>query len=354
LAVQVFQHSVQGTLRTVRPRALLAIACIAAIALAAAPQALASSVTISGGSRLNVSAAGNERNDFSIRLDTGTDAYLVSDAAGITANGACDPVNPDTATCPAAGIGSITINAGGGSDQTALDAATIPTTVEADLDGGTGNDRLFGSGAADALDGDSGNDILDGGPGADDLRGGSGADVLSYTSRPEPLFITIGSVEDNDGGATDQTASRRDTVRGDIEQVLGGAGADTMFGDGSADTLVGGGGGDRLFGLSSGDHLDGGIGNDRLSGGHGGDRLFGGADSDAIGGGAQGDLLSGGGGNDILVGKKGVDAINGKAGIDRINAHDRGRDHKINCGSGPNRRESAKRDKRLDPRGRSC
>jgi Ca2+-binding RTX toxin-like protein len=345
---------VEGTLKILHPKALLVGACVAATALAAVPQALASSVTISGGSRLNVNAAGNERNDFSIRLDSGADAYIVSDAAGITANGACDPVNPDTATCPAAGIGSITVNAGGGSDETLLDAATIPATVEADLDGGTGNDRLFGSGAADALDGDSGNDILDGGPGADDLRGGSNADVLSYTSRGEPLFVTVGSGEDNDGGATDQTGSRRDTVRGDIEQVLGGSGGDTILGDGSPDSLVGGGGADRLFGLSSSDHLDGGIGNDRLSGGHGGDRLFGGADSDALGGGAQGDLLSGGGGNDILVGKKGVDAMNGKAGFDRINAHDGGRDHKINCGSGNNKRESAKRDKRLDPRGRSC
>jgi hypothetical protein len=55
----------------------------------------------------------------------------------------------------------------------------------------------------------------------------------------------------------------------------------------------------------------------------------------------------------VLNGKKGVDAMNGKRGIDQIHAHDGERDHKINCGAGDNSLV-VKRDKRLDPRPRSC
>lgn len=343
-----------GTIRDMRARALTIICCAVAVYMAAAPDAFASAVTVSGGSRLNVSSSGNERNDFAISFDGGAAVYRVHDAAGIDANGPCTALDPETASCPATGIGSITVNAGGGSDQAGLDPATIPVTVEADLSGGTGNDRLFGSGAADALDGDPGNDILDGGTGADDLRGGSGADVLSYTGRTEALIVTIGSGEDDDGGPLDQTASRRDTVRGDIEQVLGGGGPDTFFGDGSDDTLVGGGGNDRLFGLRGRDFLDGGLNFDHLSGGRGEDRLLGGPHSDGLFGGPQADVLSGGGGNDRLVGKKGPDAMNGQRGTDRINARDGARDRKISCGSGDNRYEGAQVDKRLDPRRRSC
>jgi hypothetical protein len=46
--------------------------------------------------------------------------------------------------------------------------------------------------------------------------------------------------------------------------------------------------------------------------------------------------------------------MKGKNGIDRINARDGLRDVKISCGPGPRGLESAKWDRRLDPRPRSC
>ncbi len=66
------------------------------------------------------------------------------------------------------------------------------------------------------------------------------------------------------------------------------------------------------------------------------------------------DRLAGGPDDDFLRGGAGHDVMKGKTGIDRINAHDGERDVKISCGPGPNRLEGAKRDKRLDPRPRSC
>jgi hypothetical protein len=46
--------------------------------------------------------------------------------------------------------------------------------------------------------------------------------------------------------------------------------------------------------------------------------------------------------------------MKGKEGIDVIRAKDGTRDRRINCGPGPNGREFAKRDKRLDPKPKRC
>ena len=85
---------------------------------------------------------------------------------------------------------------------------------------------------------------------------------------------------------------------------------------------------------------------------NGNDTLIGGPDQDQLLGGADNDVLAGGDGNDSLVGKKGFDAMNGKDGFDRLFAKDGGRDKKINCGSG--RGDRAKRDKKFDPKPKSC
>lgn len=342
-----------GRRTTRRLRATLAsIGAVAAMAVAAAPAAEGSAVTISSGSRVNVTSSGNERNDFVVALETATNTYRVLDPVGIDANGLCTQLDPDTASCPAAGIGSITVNAGGGAD-TAFLSSSIPASVESTLDGGSGNDRIAAAGAADVLDGDSGDDVLDGGGGADEIRGGSNTDTVVYAARLTALTVTIGSGDDNDGNELDQTGLRRDTVRGDVEGLIGGSGPDLIFGDGSGEFLSGGLGDDRIYGQSGGDSVNGGPGRDVLSGSSGGDTLIGGADGDILLGGAQSDRLAGGDGDDRLIGKKGPDAMNGKAGIDRIFARDGGRDLKINCGAGNNRGEGAKRDK-LDPRGKSC
>jgi hypothetical protein len=70
--------------------------------------------------------------------------------------------------------------------------------------------------------------------------------------------------------------------------------------------------------------------------------------------GPDGDRLAGGPGNDFMKGKRGSDVMKGKKGIDRIRAKDGLRDVKISCGPGTNRLEKAIRDRRLDPKPRSC
>ncbi len=78
-------------------------------------------------------------------------------------------------TYPASWINTAVLAGEGGDDLLAL----APTVVASGrLDGGWGNDTLYGGAYADVLYGGDGNDRLSGGGGDDALLGGAGADVL--------------------------------------------------------------------------------------------------------------------------------------------------------------------------------
>ena len=111
------------------------------------------------------------------------------------------------------------------------------------LDGGDGDDTLWGSRGDDTLNGGDGNDALIGFDGDDTLNGGDGNDTL------------IG----RDGDDT----------------LNGGDGNDTLIGEVGDDTLNGGAGDDWLYGGSG--HV---VDDDTLQGGKGDDRLFGGGGAD--------------------------------------------------------------------------
>jgi Ca2+-binding RTX toxin-like protein len=357
----------QGAIKKAGAVALAALGAI----LIASPAALASTVTVTGGDTLRVAETGDEANQITVSVDAGTDAYYsVRDtAATLTPSGTCVAVDGHFAVCPGTGIKTIIVQTGERADAITLDPATIPGTISETVDGGSGNDYvtgantpgtvsggsgndnvhgrgtvnggagsdlLMGSPIADNLRGGSGVDNLDGGFGADDIAGGSQADTLVYSGRVNGINVTIGSGNFNDGGPEDQTGSRRDTVHGDVEVQLGTARNDVLVGDRTPETLVGLGGDDFEVGNGGGDFILGGPGADRQFGKSGNDRLVGGSDDD---------FLRGGSGHDVMK---------GKVGNDRINARDGHRDVKISCGPGPKRLEGVKRDRRLDPRPRSC
>ncbi len=100
---------------------------------------------------------------------------------------------------------------------------------------------------------------IDGGGGNDLIFGGNGADII-------------------DGGSGD------DFIRGEfgVDQIFGGSGNDIVHGDDSNDILTGGAGNDQLFGESGADTLDGGDGNDFLQGGNGADTMIGGLGNDVF------------------------------------------------------------------------
>ncbi|MDP2711176.1 MAG: MopE-related protein [Solirubrobacteraceae bacterium] len=160
---------------------------------------------------------------------------------------------------------------------------------------GSGNDVVFGTDADerfwlgpgdDSVDAGGGNDYVDGGPGNDTLRGGRGSDVLiggpgidtvTYDERTsgEPVAVTLGNPGVGGGpGEGDVLYS--------IDNVVGGAGADTLIGDDGPNVLFGGDGRDTIAGLGGNDVIYGGAQRDVIDGGAGNDHLYGGPGDDSL------------------------------------------------------------------------
>lgn len=252
----------------------------------------------------------------------------------------------------------------GGSDNDLLIGDTTatqggdPAAGGADsLDGGTGDDTLYGLYGDDLLDGGSGNDRLNGQDGADILYGGEGNDTLSGDLRVNPTtglydtskFRNAGGNDVLDGGAGLDFlygGEGEDIVvggdgddnlyggynpslffGGDLsaaalmaadqsDRIEGDGGNDWLYGGGGDDELMGGEGTDVLFGEDGNDFLDGGIGSDTLDGGAGDDTLEAGDGTDQLYGGDGNDTLMSGAGDDSLDGGTGVDTIMGGEGND--------------------------------------
>ena len=146
---------------------------------------------------------------------------------------------------------------------------------------------------------------------SEDLVGGAGNDSIDG-----------GKGNDNiDGGAG------QDAIEGGVgnDTIDGGEGADVIDGGKGNDTVAGGIGNDVLLGNNGHDVLDGGAGDDIIDGGRGHDEITGGAGQDDISGGHGHDVIDGGDGVDTLLGGGGNDTINGVDGDDVI-AGDAGRD----------------------------
>ena len=201
------------------------------------------------------------------------------------------------------------------------------------LYGGTGNDTLDGGPGHDALHGGPGDDTLTGGAGADALSGGPGSDTASYRTSDAGVTVRLHSGQATGGHAegdsfpgtetltvTDSGGNTQTLQVPDLEHLLGSAHADTLAGDGRANRLEGGGGDDTLYGGPAGgdDTLSGGEGNDKLYGGTGNDALQGDGGDDALYGGPGDDALRGRGGNDTLAGGAGADTLAGGPGNDTL------------------------------------
>ena len=172
--------------------------------------------------------------------------------------------------------------------------------------GDAGNDVISGSASADVINGGIGNDVLSGGAGADTLNGGDGVDTLVYGDAEGAL------VDLRTGYTAGQAAG---DVISNIENVVGGAGHDTVYGSDDANELNGQGGNDILAGADGNDTLWGGNGNDWLEGGSGDDLLAGGAGDDRLVGGAGNDALHGEAGRDVFVFES---ALNAATNVDWI------------------------------------
>jgi Ca2+-binding RTX toxin-like protein len=189
-------------------------------------------------------------------------------------------------------VKAIKVSGGSGPDTIDARLSSIKTT----LDGGKGDDTLFGGSGtdklvagggsnnlsggaggdlivagiqADTLNGDAGNDrfIPDNTSSADDhITGGTGFDIVDYSTSTVAVVAEVG------GSPTAKQAN--DVIKSDIEQIMGSDFDDKitnatghslgMFGQGGNDTLTGGSGNDTLDGGSGHDSLVGNGGKDHF------------------------------------------------------------------------------------------
>jgi Ca2+-binding RTX toxin-like protein len=182
-----------------------------------------------------------------------------------------DSGSSSIARCPATGVVEYLAELGDLDDVgSAAMTGGLPTPV---IDGGEGNDTLYGSSdfavliggpGADKLVGSVGDEVLDGGPGPDELRGNSSfdlpgdVDTADYGERTAAVVVTL------DGQANDGEPGEGDFVASDVEDIDGGAGDDQIAGNEHENYLRGFEGADRLDGGAGADIAEGGDGDDTI------------------------------------------------------------------------------------------
>src|SRR5207302_1692795 len=121
-----------------------------AIASAASVQVNGDTLTYAGGD--------DEINNLSITLDTSGN-YVVADTGTltdgitpvtVTPGPGCNPPAASSVTCPPDGIKSIKVTGGGQADQLLI---SNDITLPADMDGGAGDDTIYGGGGPDIISG---------------------------------------------------------------------------------------------------------------------------------------------------------------------------------------------------------
>ncbi len=225
-----------------------------------------------------------------------------------------------------------------------------------ELRGGDGADLLSGGFGADTLIGQNGDDLIIGGAGGDDIFGGAGFDLASYGTASSGVTVNLVTPGSNTGDAAG------DTLRADVEGIIGSNFADFLQGNSGANELRGGAGNDTLLGGFGDDVLTGGAGGDSINGGDGfdvatyrdaagavrvalwspgtntgdaagdiinfqvevvegsafNDNIQGNSSDNNLRGGAGNDLILGGFGNDTLIGGAGADDFGGGDGFDTV------------------------------------
>ncbi len=135
------------------------------------------------------------------------------------------------------------------------------------LNGGNGNDQLYGSAGDDTLNGGNDNDLLDGGLGADTMAGGLGDDTFVVDNAGD---ITV---EGSPAGGIDtvQSSVARNLTANIENLTLTGAAAIAGYGNVLNNVITGNGAANALYGFDGEDTLDGGAGADAMYGGNGND-----------------------------------------------------------------------------------
>ena len=170
------------------------------------------------------------------------------------------------------------------------------------LEGGRGQDILYGSVRGDNLFGDDGDDIIYSGVNEADalafdvIYGGDGDDKIY--GQGEAYLKAYGEGGDDLIQGTD-VVDMADLIWGDDMAAL-------YFGD---DTIYGRKGDDKIYGGAGDDLIDAGEGDDYMNGAEGEDTIYGGDGNDKIDTGSGWDTVFGGAGCDYIYSKDGGDVI---------------------------------------------
>ncbi len=155
------------------------------------------------------------------------------------------------------------------------------------LEGGAGDDVLWGQGLADSLAGGGGDDVLRGGAGADSMMGGAGDDQAVIDDFADQFIELPGG-----GSDTAWIIANMWTLPENVEIGRLSGSANVLFGSAGGQAqvanplyrsvLVGGGGDDTLWGSELDDTLWGGAGRDLFRAGGGDDWMIGGQGDDTF------------------------------------------------------------------------
>jgi Ca2+-binding RTX toxin-like protein len=273
--------------------------------------------------------------DFTFEWVNGAVVVTANDGESLHAAAPCLPVQSNVVRCtPGAPLRYLMAWGDDGDDSLRMTDG-FPRDFAAQLDGGDGDDRLFGADGDDLLfTGRSGQDVLHGGPaddalitetyrdeantplggGRDELfgedgddqlvsdypcgghayYGGSGFDIAGFARvGKRPIRATMGGKALLVGVCDPSSGT---DIADDLEVLEGSTGDDVLIGSDRDDVIWGREGNDTLYGMDGNDVLDGDEGDDEIHGG------------------------------------RGRDVMSGAAGFDRIYAADGERDEVISCG----------------------
>ncbi len=290
---------------------------------------------------------------------TARDAVTLDTACAAPAGGSCvrlraagfgtvqPPCTASTTSvvCPLPGKAIVGLNLGAGDDAYATEDNPVVTRAwltRISVNGGPGNDTLYGAGPTEYLLGSDGNDRLT--PDADAnslnvgfdyLSGGLGADTVDYRVSAGRYVSGVGVSLDAVNNDGTRAAGDVDNVSADIETFYLTSAADVFTGDDAAQRVYGVEGDDVLSAVGGADTVDAGPGVDRVDGGTGNDSLIGGSGDDTT---------TGGPGLDKIWGDTADPAISGN---DVILSRDQEADH-VSCGPGADHVEADAMDLIID------
>ncbi len=185
------------------------------------------------GTAINDSAAGGAGADTLIGMD-GNDTLIGHDGDDHLVGGAGDDVLLGGAGADVlVGDDGNDVLIGGAGNDTILGGAGDDTIMGED-----GDDLIFGGAGRDIINAGSGNDKIYAaiGDGDDVINGGNGIDTLDFSALTEGVVIDLGT---SGSGLAQGSQSGSDTLQG-IENVIGGAGNDTIYASNAVNVLEGG------------------------------------------------------------------------------------------------------------------